>query len=216
MPSPPAPPTAQAIWRYCLYLRHNPRLLIVPAVVLAAVVTLFAKVTTAKHEPVENRLPLASVATVRSNPPSTAGRSLVVYVVGAVHKPGVYSLAEGARVLDAVAAAGGLVADADAARVNLAARVADGTRLAVPRVGEVATVDAGGASAGSGEANGPLNLNSATAEQLDKLPGVGLSTAAAIVAFREQHGAFRSIDQLLDIRGIGPARLEELRPHVTV
>lgn len=212
-PTPSPSPRAQTIWRYCLYLRHNPRLLILPAVVVAALMAVLAKVTTTKHEPVENRLPLASAATVRSNPPSTASRALVVYVVGAVHKPGVYSLSEGARVLDAVAAAGGLLADADAARLNLAARVADGTRLAVPRVGEVVATETGG---GAAEPSGPVNLNSATVDQLDKLPGVGPSTAAAIVAFREQHGAFRSVDQLLDIRGIGPAKLEELRRYVTV
>jgi len=139
-----------------------------------------------------------------------SGAQVVVHVAGAVVSPGVYAVGAGARVIDAVQAAGGFAIDADPDAINLAAKVSDGQRIYVPKVGE--TVVAADGSVGSG----PLNLNQATAEQLDTLPGVGPATAAAIIAYRDQHGPFASVDDLADVRGIGPAKLDALRGLVTV
>src|SRR6185295_15891937 len=123
-----------------------------------------------------------------------------------------------ARVIDAVTAAGGAMSDADLDVVNLAAVVTDGERIYVPTVGEVVPVLVGGTpdAAVDTTPSGPVDVNSATIDQLDVLPGVGPTTAAAIVAHREQHGPFQSVDQLGDVRGIGPAKLEALRGLVTV
>lgn len=157
-------------------------------------------------------------------PPPTV--EVVVHVAGAVNAGGVYRLEEGARVLDAVAAAGGMTAAADQDAVNLAAPVRDGERVYVPRIGQavpVVVTGAGGGSAGSG-ADGdtdttptsPVNINSAAADELDSLPGVGPATAAAIIAHRDQYGPFGSIEDLADVRGIGPSKLDALRGLVTI
>jgi competence protein ComEA len=127
-----------------------------------------------------------------------------------VRRPGLVHLRTGARVADAVSRAGGFVRKADRAGVNLAAPLADGQQVLVPRAGAVP----GGATAtGSGAAapSGPVSLSTATAEQLDTLPGIGPVTAQKIVAFREQHGPFHSVEGLDAIPGIGPARLAELQ-----
>lgn len=156
-------------------------------------------------------------------PGGTAGGEVVVHVVGAVASPGVQRLPAGARVVDAVEAAGGTQADADLGRINLAAAVVDGQQIYVLRQGELAAPPLaeqsmppadGGAEGGSG--TGLVDLNAATATQLDELPGVGPATAEAIIAHREQHGPFASVDDLLDVRGIGEAKLEALRDLATV
>src|SRR5215204_1598875 len=134
--------------------------------------------------------------------------ALVVHVVGAVRRPGLYRLPDGARVADAVVRAGGATRRADVSLVNLAAPVADGTQVVVPRR---APATASGSVSPPAAPAGPLHLNTATLEQLDELPGVGPSTAQKILDFRQQHGAFTSIDELDAIPGIGPARLEQLR-----
>jgi competence protein ComEA len=139
---------------------------------------------------------------------AAAPAALVVHVVGAVRRPGLYRLREGARIADAVARAGGATRRADVSLVNLAAPVADGAQVVVPR-------RTPGGAAGSGASAtapaGPLHLNTATLEQLDELPGIGPSTAQKILDFREEHGAFTSVDELDAVPGIGPARLEQLR-----
>jgi competence protein ComEA len=142
---------------------------------------------------------------------------VVVDVVGAVRRPGLYRLAQGDRVADAVARAGGATRKADLALVNLAALVSDGEQVVVPRRGApVAAAGApGGAASGtSGIPTGPVHLNSATIEQLDALPGVGPVTAQKIIAYRQTHGAFTSVDELDAVSGIGPARLDQLRDLV--
>jgi competence protein ComEA len=131
----------------------------------------------------------------------------VVDVAGAVLRPGVYRLKRGARVADAIARAGGPTRRADVALVNLAAPVADGQQIVVPR----RVPGAAAAGLGAAAAAGPVSLSSATVEQLDALPGIGPVTAQKIVAYRAEHGAFRSVDELDAIPGIGPARLETLR-----
>jgi competence protein ComEA len=134
---------------------------------------------------------------------------LFVHVVGAVRRPGLYRVADGARVADAVARAGGPTAKAQLELVNLAARIADGEQVVVPRRGAAATAgSAGGAAPAPG---GPVHLNSATLEQLDALPGVGPVTAQKILDYRQQHGGFGSVDELDAVSGIGPARLADLR-----
>ena len=138
---------------------------------------------------------------------SVAVAPVVVDVAGAVRRPGLYHLARDARVADAIEAAGGALPRADVDAVNLAAPVADGVQVLVPRR------VAGGSSSGAagGVAAGPVNLNSATAEELDALPGIGPSTAAKIVAYRQAHGAFRSLSELDAVPGIGAGRLAQLK-----
>jgi competence protein ComEA len=140
---------------------------------------------------------------------AAAPAALVVHVVGAVRRPGLYRLRDGARIADAVARAGGATRRADVSLVNLAAPLADGAQVVVPRRAPPAAP--GGARAAPAAPAGPLHLNTATLEQLDELPGVGPSTAQKILDFREEHGAFTTIDELDAIPGIGPARLEQLR-----
>jgi competence protein ComEA len=146
--------------------------------------------------------------------PSPASPRLVVYVVGAVHRPGLYRVPSGSRVADAVARAGGLTPRADPAGVNLAAPVVDGEQLVVPARLAAAVAGAQGApvdGVGGSAPAGPVQLSVATAEQLDALPGVGPVTAEKIIEYRTAHGAFRSVDELDEVPGIGPARVEQLR-----
>jgi competence protein ComEA len=138
---------------------------------------------------------------------------VVVDAAGAVARPGVYQVPARSRVADVLAAAGGPGPDADLDQVNLAAPVADGDRVYIPRKGE-RPPDASAAAGAPGVQ--PLDLNQATVDQLDALPGVGPSTAHAIVAWRTEHGRFRRVDDLLEVRGIGPAKLDALRPEVRV
>jgi competence protein ComEA len=141
---------------------------------------------------------------------AAAPAALVVHVVGAVRRPGLYRLREGSRIADAVARAGGATRRADVSLVNLAAPVADGAQVVVPRRAPAGAGSAASSATPAAPA-GPVHLNTATLEQLDELPGVGPSTAQKILDFREQHGAFTSIDELDAVPGIGPARLEQLR-----
>jgi competence protein ComEA len=144
---------------------------------------------------------------------TTVDARLVVDVVGAVRRPGLYRLAQGTRVADALSRAGGLTSKAERTLVNLAAPLADGEQVIVP----VRVSGAGaGSSGGSGSAApaGPVHLNVATLEQLDALPGVGPVTAQKIIDYRQKHGAFGSVDELDAIPGIGPARLDQLRDLV--
>ena len=133
---------------------------------------------------------------------------MVVDVVGAVARPGLYHLPQGSRVADAVARAGGLTRHAERTAVNLAAPIADGEQVLVAARGSP-----GGAGAGRRppRPRSPVSLSSATAEQLDTLPGVGPVTAQKIVAYRQQHGPFTSVEALDAIPGIGPARIADLK-----
>jgi competence protein ComEA len=139
---------------------------------------------------------------------------LVIHVVGAVRRPGLYRLADGARIADALRRAGGATRRADLSLVNLAAPVSDGSQVVVPRRAPPVAAGSGSEAGDPAPAAGPIHLNTATAEQLDELPGVGPVTAQKIVDYREQHGAFSSVDDLDAIPGIGPARLEQLRELV--
>jgi competence protein ComEA len=173
----------------------------------------------------EDQLPFATHATTSVAPggtsvvlpTTTVASEIVVYVAGAVTRPGVYTLEVAARVTDALDAAGGAVAGADLGGVNLAAPMHDGERIYVPLVGEaIPAVVAGETPPDTTVAAGPVDINTATADQLDVLPGVGPTTAAAIVAHRDENGPFLTVEQLGDVRGIGPAKLDALRGLVTV
>lgn len=137
-------------------------------------------------------------------------RVLVVHVAGAVAAPGVYELPMGSRVRDAIAAAGGPAEGADLDSLNLAALLSDGEKVHVPKAGEAAGSD------GAGAAQGKLNLNSATARQLETLPGIGPVLAERIVAYRQMKGRFTSIRQLLEVEGIGAKKYEAIKGLVTV
>jgi competence protein ComEA len=144
---------------------------------------------------------------------ATSG-TVVVSVVGLVARPGLQTLPTGSRVADAVAAAGGLLTEADPASVNMAALLTDGQQLAVGVPG----AGSGGqpAGGGSGAPAGPVNLNAATVAELDALPGIGPVLAQRIVDYRTQHGPFSAVDQLDDVPGIGPALYARLAPQVRV
>ncbi|MFL5843100.1 MAG: helix-hairpin-helix domain-containing protein [Solirubrobacteraceae bacterium] len=150
---------------------------------------------------------------------STPSGASVVHVAGAVRRPGVYRLDAGARVKDAVARAGGATGKGDVNAINLAALVQDGAQVLVPRRAPAATgaAMAGGETAAAGGAPpAPVNLNSASLEELQTLDGVGPATAADIVEYRTQNGGFRSIDDLDQVPGIGPKTMEALRDKVVV
>ncbi|CAN3129885.1 helix-hairpin-helix domain-containing protein [Mycobacterium sp. smrl_JER01] len=182
-------------------------------------------VVSAKLPPVEM---VSSAAPSAGPAPPT--EPVVISVVGLVHTPGLVTLEPGARIADALEAAGGALDGADVLGLNMARRVADGEQIVVgiaappgqpAQLGSSVLSEPGptGAEVGGGTAEGRpglIDLNTATVEQLDTLPGIGPVTAAAIVGWRDANGRFASVDQLGDVDGIGPARLEKLRPLVRV
>ena len=175
--------------------------------------------TRAPRPPTEAALPTATPgATVDATlpppepPPTEPAGPVTVHVTGAVVRPGVYQLDAGERVQTAIERAGGATADGDPDAINLAAVVVDGARIYVPAVGEpVPAADIGAESVPSG----PVDVNRASITELERLPGIGPATAAAIVTERERNGPFPNVDDLQRVPGIGPARLEALRDLVT-
>ena len=160
--------------------------------------------------------PSRAAAPVRIAPAGhadAAGPPLVVHVVGAVRRAGLYRLREGARVADAIRRAGGVTPRAAVALVNLAAPLVDGQQVVVPARVEAAA--AGGDLPVPGLAGGKVSLAAATIDQLDELPGIGPVTAQKIVDWRQKHGPFASVDDLDQVPGIGPTRVEQLRDLVT-
>jgi competence protein ComEA len=152
----------------------------------------------------------ASLQPIAATPAPTP--RVVVHVVGAVRRPGLYRLREGERVADALARAGGATPKADLAAVNLAAPLADGSQVVVPRR---AASPAAAVAPTASAVPARVSLASATLEQLDALPGIGPVTAQKILDHRHRHGPFRSVDDLDAVAGIGPARVEQLRELVT-
>ena len=217
---------------------------------VAVLVTVFAVIRDRPEPVVAAKLPAVEMVSSDStnttgsvDPPATeragADQPVVVSVVGLVHEPGLVTLTAGARVADALSAAGGALDGADTAGLNMARLLTDGEQIVVglaapagqPRAfgSSVTGGPSGGPSGPDGPPgsattagspgstrNGPINLNTATAADLDTLPGVGPVTAAAILAWRTEHGKFTSVDQLAQVDGIGPARLEKLRPLVRI
>jgi competence protein ComEA len=162
----------------------------------------------------------AALAPPAAPPAETAtapATQLVVDIVGAVRRPGLYRLEQGARVADAVARAGGATRRANLSLINLAAPLADGQQVVVPGRGSAAAGSlpaAPGTAGATGISAGPVHLNTATLEQLDSLPGVGPVTAQKILDYRQKHGSFTSVDALDAVPGIGPARMEQLKDLV--
>lgn len=151
------------------------------------------------------------------------GGRVTVHVAGAVRRPGLYRLAAGSRIDDALRRAGGPRARADLTAVNLATKLEDGRQVIVPERGSGAAASAPGSGSGSAAAGGPgsapaapVNLNTATLEQLDTLDGIGPGIGQRIIDYREQHGGFRNVDELGEVPGIGDKRMATLRPLVTV
>lgn len=145
-----------------------------------------------------------------ARPKKVAAKLLVVDVAGAVRHPGLYRLRSGSRIDDAIASAGGATRKAQLGAVNLAAPVADGEQVVVPGRG-VAGVAAAGSPAAGTSSSSPLDLNSATLEQLENLPGIGPVTAQKILDYRQEHGAFHSVVELQGVPGIGPAHMAQLK-----
>jgi len=196
--------------------------------VVAVLVTVFAMLSD-DHPPVAAaKLPPVQPVSSTSAAPAKAADEVVVSVVGLVHKPGLVTLPGGGRIADALTAAGGALDGADLVGLNLARRLSDGEQILVgiaaplgvrPPAGSAvgppaATAAKGGAADHSRP--GVVDLNTATVEQLDALPGVGPVRAAAIVAWRTDNGRFTSIDQLGEVDGIGPVRLQKLRDLVRI
>ncbi|WP_046320238.1 ComEA family DNA-binding protein [Mycobacterium sp. UM_Kg1] len=219
---------------------------VIATAVIAAVAVLITVFTMLRDRPapvVSAKLPPVEAVSPASPPPGTPAadtgappaEQVVVSVVGLVRKPGLATLSPGSRIADALTAAGGALDGADTLGLNLARPLVDGEQIVVG-LAPPAGLPVLGSSAGPVPAvpdaprpsttptatgpephrDEPVNLNTATAEQLDALPGVGPVTAAAIVAWRDTHGRFASVDQLGEVDGIGPARLEKLRALVRV
>lgn len=136
---------------------------------------------------------------------------VIVHVTGEVVKPGVYEMPEGARVIDAIEEAGGMTRAGNAVALNLAALLADGEQVVVPSLAPIAATGVGPTATGT---SGLVHLNSADLDALDALPGIGPTTAQRILDWRLQHGGFSAVEDLLEVPGIGPAKLEQLRDLV--
>ena len=197
--------------------------------VVAVLITVFTLVRSQPAPVVSAKLPPVAPVSTTSTPapigPKPADQSVVVSVVGLVHQPGLVTLAPQARIADAVSAAGGLLAGADTLGLYLARHAEDGEQIVVGIAAPAGHPQALGSSAGRAPAapasgtpkpTGPVDLNTGTVEQFDALPGVGPVMTAAIVAWRQANGKFTSVDQLGEVDGIGPARLERLRPLVRI
>jgi competence protein ComEA len=173
--------------------------------------------------PVDIAAPADAVSPVVSNVTGAAGTgspspvTIIVDVAGWVRRPGVYEFASGDRVIDAVNRAGGARNGADLTTLNLAAPLTDGTQIVIPKPG--ATAPGGTDPSGTGTSSGGttlISINTASEIELEDLPGVGPVTAAAIIDYRTQNGPFTTVDDLIDVSGIGPSTLEQIRPFATV
>lgn len=167
--------------------------------------------------------------TVREEPPDTtesekkeSGKNVVVYVCGAVQEPGIYTLAADSRLYEAIAMAGGFSPEADPAYHNLARTLTDGERVYILSVEETKALSVELKVSGEEGAeqsfavNGVLNINTATAEQLMELPGIGEAKAAAILAYRAKIGQFSDIEEIMNVSGIGEAMFEKIKDKITV
>lgn len=189
---------------------------LVGLVVIGAVIVAAAGLWYVRSLPKPVRIEASAGAAARAGPasagPSAAPPPLVVDVAGWVRHPGVYQLEKGDRIIDALQAAGGAKPGADLRPLNLAALLQDAQQVLVPRRGS-------GGQAGGGGAGGPggkINLNTATLDQLESLPGIGEVIGQRILDYRQQHGPFHSVDDLLNVSGIGPSHLADVKDLVAV
>ena len=199
-------------WRGALMFTREHAVVMVVALAVGVV---FATMTFMRSR--TDEVPLAPEISLSVAPtPEPSPATVKVHVLGAVASPGVVTLPEGARVEDAIAAAGGLTGDADPAQLNLAAVVGDGSQIVIGTtaspVGEVNDTS-GGTTGGAGA---KVNINTASEAELETLPGVGPVTAQKIMAYRSQHGRFSAIDQLQEVDGIGAKTMAQLEPYVCV
>lgn len=202
---PPPAEWGRAVWEF-----SRAHLVAVGIVLLTGCLWAGYNVLQARSTPVV--VPTPSIVASPSPTPTPTPARILVHVLGAVHRPGVVSLPEASRVQDAIAAAGGLTADADPAELNLAAVLADGTQLVIGRQGDPRGEVR---SAGGGTEGGSVvSLNTATQAELETLPGVGPVTAGRIIAWRQTHGRFTRVEELQEVDGIGPATYARLVDHV--
>lgn len=192
-------------------LRSRPEVVAFAAVLVLGIVVV--SFLSARRQPPADVADLIPEIRLQTTIPVAAVQAeLLVHVSGAVASPGVYQLPAGARVLDAIDAAGGPTAEGRVHQLNLAAPLSDGVQVRVPVEGEVISAPLGSAT----DPSAPIDLNHASALDLERLNGIGPSLAAAIVGYRDEHGPFASPDALLDVPGIGPAKLEMLRDQIAL
>ncbi len=197
---------------------RDPRRLLPWAAGAVLLVALAAFYIARSRAPDAAAAPVATIA-LSGQDGSGGGGRVVVDVAGAVRHPGVYRLAGGSRVEDALHRAGGATRRADLTQINRAAKLEDGRQVLVPVRASAATTSGSAAPAAAAPVatpSVPINLNTATLEQLDQLDGVGPATAQKILDFRTAHGGFGSVDELDQIPGIGEKRLAALRDHLRV
>lgn len=232
-PAPPVPPVPvpgrHAARRRPAMMPRLPGLGPAHVAIVAVLVALGLAVTTwlvvrdrpgpprAAAPPVETVAPLAAgVGPTTADEEQPASATVTVDVAGRVRRPGIVVLDEGARVTDALEAAGGVRRGVDLTSLNLARVLVDGEQIVVGRRGAAGPPASGAPGAAPGSPGVPVNLNLAGQAELEALPQVGPVTAAAIIAWRDEHGGFTSVEELLEVDGIGPKTLEQLADHVTV
>lgn len=204
--------------------RATPRLTVKHLVVVAVLLLCGVGVAVAAlGRSAATEIPVAPVTVSQEPPPPSSPPPPVmvrVHVTGAVMSPGVVSLPEGSIVQDALLAAGGLADGADPAHLNLAAGVSDGMQIIVGTVdqpvGDIVEAEPAPTAGAGGGGPGQVNLNSASQQELESLPGIGPVTARAIIEWREQNGNFSTVEELQEISGIGPKTFQKLQPHVTL
>ncbi|TYK48173.1 ComEA family DNA-binding protein [Actinomadura decatromicini] len=204
--------------------RSNVRVLVLLGVIAAVVAAGYFWLARPRPQPAAAPLPSATLAETRAGPapsasPVAAGSSVVVHVIGKVRRPGVVTLPAGSRVAEAIKAAGGLRPGTKTGTLNLARKLVDGEQIPVGVRGSAPAAPVAAAPSGPnapGAPATPIDLNAATADQLDDLPGVGPVLAQRIVAYRTEHGGFRSVDELQEVSGIGSRRFDDLKSMVRV
>lgn len=169
-----------------------------------------------KPEPVSPPLQITLQPRPTAEPPTPTPSTINVYVSGAVNQPDVYALPLNSIVKDAIAAAGGATDEADLDRINLATKLADQMQVYVPRKGEEAPAPIPPDGSAPAPAGDKININTASVEELDKLPGIGPSIAGAIIDYRTKNGPFQQIESINDVKGIGDALFEKIKDQITV